>query len=85
MQQIEAKPEVESQDLSSYLIRPIQRLPRYEMLLRVLCPSPLHYLRVSLLTLYLCDVVYAGHGQIHHRGDGTSEAEPTLGVCEKGE
>lgn len=34
LKQIEQKPEVESQDLSSFLIRPIQRLPRYEMLLR---------------------------------------------------
>ncbi|ELR25197.1 RhoGEF domain containing protein [Acanthamoeba castellanii str. Neff] len=34
LKQLEQKPEVESQDLSSYLIRPIQRLPRYEMLLR---------------------------------------------------
>lgn len=31
---IEAQPECEVQDLSSFLIKPIQRLPRYELLLR---------------------------------------------------
>jgi hypothetical protein len=34
LKQLELRPEVEAQDLSSFLIRPIQRLPRYELLLR---------------------------------------------------